>query len=963
MMHALSVRIGSALLVLFVFLSITSPAVAETASGTYRGTLEVVKFDVSPALRDIPPIQITDQLDQWGTLIVDPSGTDGRPSYGPQSRDEIVQSSAPSQEIPSPDVSFNALPNVAGFAPPDPVGDIGPMHYVAMSNVHFAVYDRAGAVLFGPAANNTLWSGFGGQCESQNAGDPVILYDQFSDRWLFTQFTGNAEPGTGNFYNCVALSQTSDPTGPWYRWQVSNGTLFPDYPKYGVGEEAYFISTRDFMGNSYAGIGAYAMNRAEMVAGNANPTIISFAIDRSNPAIVGDGLLPMDVDGFDFPPADSPHYYVGSQDDGGPYGAPQDALNVWEFIVDFVTPANSSFTLTDTVMMSPYDTIYPCGGGRSCIPQPGTANRLDHQGYRQRPLHRAAYRNFGTHESIVTLQSVEAAPNIAGMRWWELRVSGAEGPASWEIFQEGTYAPGVQDGIHRWFGSIAQDSAGNMGIGYSASNETTFPSVWYSGRLATDALGTMDQGEGVIVDGTGSQTGGGNRWGDYSSMNVDPLDDCTFWYVTEYVPVTSSAGWQLRVGAFRFDECGDPGFTLSVSTDTEVSICQGDEAMYGLNIGSVAEFDMPVTLSATGNPGGTSVSFDPNPVTPLPGTSTMTLGNTGAVAVGSYPMEITGMATGADNRTADVSVNVFDAVPGTPTLLTPADMATDVVLTPTFDWTDTGAEEYVIEVATDLGFSNIVYSETTTEHQTTLATPLLSNTTYYWRVRALNACGPSADTEIRSFTTQSLPGDCDVGETESIAYLFDFEDGAQGWVSGTNQGANTWTLSSANPFAGTQHWHVDDQGVTTDTFLTSPVMEIPAGLTNLTFRFWNYQHFETPPVPNCWDGGLLEVSTNGGGTFVEVPTVDMLTDPYDGPLQDASNPLQGRQAWCGAPQPYTDSRVDISDLAGESNVMFRFRVATDVTAGAPGWDIDNVTVQGCSAFLEFFDSFETPELP
>jgi hypothetical protein len=247
-------------------------------------------------------------------------------------------------------------------------------------------------------------------------------------------------------------------------------------------------------------------------------------------------------------------------DNGGPYGAPQDALNLYKFHADFVVPANSTFTLTNVLPTAPFDSVYPCtgGGGRACIPQPGTANKIDILSYRQRPIWRLAYRNFGSHESLVTNQSVEAAPNLAGTRWYEIR----DPDGTPTIFQQGTYAPA--DGIHRWMGSIAMDSFGNMALGFSASNATTtFPSSWYTGRLASDPLGTLPQGEAAIVNGTGSQTGT-QRWGDYTSMNVDPEDDCTFWYVNEWVPVTSSAGWQLRIGAFRFPACGGVPSTIHV---------------------------------------------------------------------------------------------------------------------------------------------------------------------------------------------------------------------------------------------------------------------------------------------------------------------------------------------------------------------------------------------------------------
>jgi hypothetical protein len=245
---------------------------------------------------------------------------------------------------------------------------------------------------------------------------------------------------------------------------------------------------------------------------------------------------------------------------GGPYSAPADALNLFKFNVDWVTPANSTFTFANQLNTAAFDSIFPCSG-RSCIPQPGTTVRLDILSYRQRPTFRLAYRNFGTHESLVTTQSVEAAAGIAGMRWWEIRSPNS----SPTIFQEGTYAPA--DNIHRWMGSIAMDNDGNMGLGYSVSDATSvFPGIRYTGRLADDALGTMPQGEGIMIAGGGSQTGGGNRWGDYSSMNIDPLDDCTFWYTTEYYAATSSSTWQTRISSFKFPSCSTaPVATANIS--------------------------------------------------------------------------------------------------------------------------------------------------------------------------------------------------------------------------------------------------------------------------------------------------------------------------------------------------------------------------------------------------------------
>ena len=225
--------------------------------------------------------------------------------------------------------------------------------------------------------------------------------------------------------------------------------------------------------------------------------------------------------------------------------------------------------LTNTLPTQPFNSILGlCGGSRACIPQPGTTNRIDHLGYRQRPLFRLAYRNFGTHESLVTNQSVSAGtgPNgvVSGVRWWELR-SPNSSPV---IFQEGTYAPGLTDGIHRWMGSIAMNSLGDIALGFSASNGTNpavFPSVFYTARHAGDPPGQMTLGEGSIINGTGSQTGGGNRWGDYRQLISIRVDDMTFWFISEYVPTTSAAGWRLRIGAFNLAGGGSPTPTPTAS--------------------------------------------------------------------------------------------------------------------------------------------------------------------------------------------------------------------------------------------------------------------------------------------------------------------------------------------------------------------------------------------------------------
>ena len=467
--------------------------------------------------------------------------------------------------------------NIFGFRvnPPDPVGDVGPNHYVEMANLAYAVYSKTGTLLAGPADTGLLWAGFPITDCTDPSGDPVVVYDQLSDRWLLSQFT-TAGP---MYYECIAISQTGDPTGAYYRYafvtqpdpDLPGGTYFPDYPKLGVWEDSYVLTTRNFGDVSAYGIGVYALDRKAMIEGKPDPRVVSFFIDGNDPTLlplVGDGLLPADLDGKKKPKKSSTIPLVGTQDDNYFYGATSDALNIWEVDVKWKGKGSDEASLTFAAQLpvEPFNSNFPCGvvpgtlppSSRDCLPQPGITNGsqyIDILSYRQRPTFRLAYRNFGKYESMVTNQSVEAAPGVAGVRWYEIR----RDKDVYSVYQQGTYNPG--DGIHRWMGSIAQDKKGNMGLGYSVVNGVdVFPGIRFTGRLEKDALGTMGSvGEGTIVDGTGVQRTTNSRWGDYTSMNVDPADDCSFWYVNEYYTLagqlSSTAGWQTRIASFKLPGC------------------------------------------------------------------------------------------------------------------------------------------------------------------------------------------------------------------------------------------------------------------------------------------------------------------------------------------------------------------------------------------------------------------------
>jgi hypothetical protein len=901
--------------------------------GVFRGVSTAVKFDISPPLRDIVPLEVkpgaATEIPERATGLEGP--------LGPQDADAAVQTTYGAWFIPAPIVSFDGPGNISGVSPPDPVGDVGPNHYVAMSNLSFAIYSKTGTLLYGPALNNTLWAGFGGDCQTDNSGDPIVLHDQIADRWMLSQFTASGP----TYFNCVAVSTTADPTGSYYRYAFSTGSNFPDYPKYGWWSDALYISTREFAGSSFAGVGAYAIKRSDLISGNPAAQVIGFLVTPASAGgayNIGDGLLPSDLDGSTLPPAGSPNYFMGSMDNGGPYGAPQDALTLWKFTADFVTPANSSFVLANTIPIAAYDTMPAFCSGRACVPQPGTANRIDHLGYRQRAMHRLAYRNFGTHESLVTNQAVEASSTMSGIRWWEVR-SPNSSPV---LYQDSTYAPGVQDTVHRWMGSIAMDGAGNMALGYSASNgTTTYPSSWYTGRLATDPLNTMPQGEGSFITGTGSQTGS-QRWGDYTSMNVDPVDDCTFWYVNQWVPTTSANGWRLRIGAFKFNQCGTPDFTLAV-TPPAVSVCAPAAASYTVNVGQVSGFSNPVTLGTNGTPAGASTNFGTNPVTP-PGSSSLTVG-TGAVAAGNYTFNVTGTST-TGTKSVSVGLNVSTVAPAVPILLAPANGAVNVGTNPIFTWNAVNdATSYRIQVATDAAFANVVASASDLPSPTwTSNVTLNTSVTYYWRVQAGNSCGPGNWSAVFNFTTQAAPGDCGPGSVPNIVYQTNFEGTVSGWTSSGS--GNTWALGTSNPHSPVQHYHANGVSATTDQRLVSPPVMLPTGQNPVTLKFWHVPNLEPRTATDgCFDGGILEATADGGTTWTQVNNLLLgpyRTDPIPGTF---GNPLAGLNAWCGTTS-YINTIADISTYAGQT-VQFRWRLGTDSSVGAPGWDLDDVTVQSC----------------
>ncbi|MGA7616620.1 MAG: PKD domain-containing protein [Thermoanaerobaculia bacterium] len=513
------------------------------------------------------------------------------------------------------------------YAPPDTNGAAGPNNYIQWVNDAYAFWDKSGNMIYGPVAGNTIFQPLGGYCAQYNDGDPIVQYDKANGRWILSQFAVSQGSSAG-YRQCVAVSQSSDPMGGWNLYEFNYGTNFNDYPKIGVWPDGYYATFNMFRrGSSFNGGEVCAWDAAAMRRGDATANQVCFNVGTSY-----GGLLPSDVDGSTAPPAGAPNYVLN-------FGT--NSLNVWKFHVDWANPSASTLTGPTNIATAAFSRA--CGGG-TCIPQPGTSNQLD--SLADRLMYRLAYRNHGGVQSLVVNHSVTPGNGASsGVRWYELRVNNGN-PS---LYQQGTIAP---DSNSRWMGSAAMDKNGNIVVGYSISSGTTFPDIVYTARTPNDPLGSMPNGEVSLNVGLGSQTGTLHRWGDYSSMSVDPTDDCTMWYTTEYLTYNGTWNWSTRVGKITPPGCGSTStnnppvasFTYSctdlqcsftdTSTDSDGSVtgwgwtfgdggtsaAQNPSHTYG------AAGSYTVTLTATDNGGASASSSQSVSVTapPPPGGITLT---------------------------------------------------------------------------------------------------------------------------------------------------------------------------------------------------------------------------------------------------------------------------------------------------------------------------------------------------
>lgn len=463
-----------------------------------------------------------------------------------QATDPIMQSHLPGDQMPAPLLSFKGI-SYTFYSPPDANGDVGPNHYIQAVNISIAIFSKSGSNL-ATFTLNSLWSAAntGTPCDTAHRGDPIVLYDAVSDRWIIGDMAWVSQ-SDGPYYECIAVSKTNDPiAGGWWLYGFrTDDDLHPylsDYPKLAVWNDGIYMTANLFdiggLGESAQGARVWALHREDLISGNALQSV-SFLLPCGYPCFAN--LLPSNLRG-PLPPIGRPNFVTAV--------AEPNLIYLWKFHVDWNTLSNSTFTGPTILTVANF--VMPCSAALilACVPQNG-GEAVDSLG--DRLMMQLQYRNRGGIESLWMNHTIAANSSVGtptGIRWYEVRDPNGT-PA---IFQQGTFQP---DANYRWMGSLAVDQKGNMALGYSVSSTTMFPAIRYAGRLVSDSPGQLTKGERVLIQSTGAQAGGGNRWGDYTAMTVDPVDDCTFWYTNEYFETTGQ-NWATRIGAFQFTGCANP---------------------------------------------------------------------------------------------------------------------------------------------------------------------------------------------------------------------------------------------------------------------------------------------------------------------------------------------------------------------------------------------------------------------
>ncbi len=870
------------------------------------------------------------------TTPTDARTADARDSLIPQS----VFGSLP---MPLPDLSVDGLINFDNvdaygllFLPPDMTGDIGPGHYVQAVNALFRVYDRSGVPQTQPIRLNKLFEPLGTLCSVRYDGLPNVLYDPLADRWLISQTCSNFPP----FRQLIAISVTGDPGGEYHLYEfVMPNVRLNDFPKFGVWPDGYYMSTDEFLGSDYYGSGMFAFDRAKMLAGDPTAGYIYFS--RPDPvAIRRRGMLPSDLDGLRPPPEGTPNIFVSYT--ATEYGDPADALRVFDFRADFAEPERSTFIerQESPIAVAAFDPTSP--DGRADIAQPWPGERLDSQS--DRLNHRLAYRNHGTHESLVTNQTVRmtAVDQVyrAGVRVYELRRSGGQ----FTVHEQATLGNGHES---RWIASAAQDHRSNLAVQYNHVTDEKEPSVLYSGRLAADAPGEF-RPEAHLVEGTGVQRAFGWRWGEYSGMSVDPVDDCTFWmtnaYYTQESEEQSEFTWLTRIGNFKFPECDAAPRSTFRGNVTNAS--NGD-----------AVENAAITLGAMDRHTSPAGSF--GPLLTLPGSYPLTVSAhgyrtlTGSITlaanedrVETYQLEPIPVAVVFENSLTAESCTI-NSVPE------PGETVTMAI-----SLRNSGARDAGDLTARVLDGSGVILPGPIQHFGAVPAGGPPITREFTFTIDPRTACGEliTLRLEIRdgSDLLEILQIPLRTG-TRSVAFRENFDQVTApalpaGWSTSSSPNHQLWRTATARTTSGNNAVFSPaplQRGVNE---LESPPFEITTDDAELSFSNW-YEIESTFLRNRLYDGSVLEIKIgstrwqdiiDAGGRFI--------TGGYDGMIDACcSNPLARRFGWSGRSgieqtPIFIESAVKLPAAAKGRTVRLRWRIGTDIGGFREGQYIDDIRV-------------------
>jgi hypothetical protein len=952
------------------------------ATGLKPYVSQAVKFHVTPALRDVVPELVTpEQREKIEKEVGEKEKNEAnsrrvKPEPDPKKTAPFVDSALNNSKNTDPDsnVITNPIANFDGpdmdagvalfggrFAPPDTNAAVGPNHVVFITNAGLRIFDKAGNPLTAQFKLSQVLIGV--PFAADDDGDPVAVYDPLADRWILSQFNLRFD-ASNSMHLHIAVSQTGDPTGAYfaYDFPLTPGR-FGDYPHMGVWPDGYYVSTNDFntSGTAFLGAGFYSFERGKMLIGDPTAKIIGF-----NSGPTEGGLLPTNLQGFTPPPVGTPNLFI--EFDADEFGAATDLIRVFQFHVDFATPASSTLTPLPDIPTAAFDARNPSGRADIAQPSPGEgldsiADRLMHAlNFRVLPGGVQSYvLNFTVNVSGVSPTS--AALYQAGIRWMELRRNAGTGAVT--INQQATYAPGSGSGTGRdlWMASVAQDGEGNIALAASASAigptpAPLNPTAIYTGRLAGDPANTLPQGEVDAMSAVtrGVQTSTANRWGDYSSLFVDPADECTFWGAFEYVDSpTASFDWNTRAFSFKVNPAcvTAPRGTIN-GTITNCGTGQPiPDAIITTPEGFFRQSNAMGQFSATVAPGNYTVTVS-GPAGSGFGTCTQMV----TVAAG-------GTAT-VNCCLAPSSIIVSAGATLVTESCTPANGVLDPneVVTVSFCVQNTGGLDTTNLVGTLQATGGVTGPSGPQSYGVVVAGGAAVCRNFTFLVNG--TCGGTV-----TATIQFQDGMTDLG---SVTYMFNLGvlntvltenfDGVTapalpaGWTSAFTNGDGDCTVGGALCALGSDYttvttapvdtapntvFHNDPSCVTNNT-LDTPDINITSTVAQLTFR--NSFNLES-----TFDGAVLEVSSPNinAGAFTDVTNAavggSFVTGGYNATIStNFLSPIAGRQAWSGNSGGFITTTANLGPNVAGQTIKLRFRFASDCSVAGTAWRIDTVRV-------------------